>query len=245
MADKKELTLKGFGIAQGIIEELKNPQTFTATATGIAVSDKREWILSAGKLLQATIGGSLFKQLGEELGEYSEKGQIKKNFVESSYNQSCLLELLKFIDEEAPDEERFGAMKSIFLISVKPDTSKDGEVLAYQLMQICKKLSSAEILILKAAYAIANGHLAPGVVNMELNASPMGAIAWCSIVAKQVGHNITGLVEHYDQHLMDLRLILERTYSDKSGINKGQHFRLADLGYKLCEFISNFQELPK
>lgn len=112
MADKKELTLKGFGIAQGIIEKLKNPQTFTATATG-----------------------------------------------------------------------------------------------------------------------------------MELSASPMGAIAWCNIVAKQIGHNMTGLVEHYDQHLMDLRLILERTYSDKSGISKGEHFRLADLGYKLCEFISNFQDV--
>jgi len=237
---KKDKGLIKIDSIKSIAEFLQQPTLKIAEAlTGILASDLRDIKLSAGRLVQASIKFKLFTQLGKELKEYIEKGKIKENYYATNKNQASLCELLELIDEEIPDEERFKAMKSIFFTSVSRDISEKDEELAYELMQICKKLTSGEILVLKAVYDIINNRFAPNMSSFDLETE--SASTWLDIIASQIGHNMSSLVEIYEQKLIDLKLISDRVYSDRSGIGKTPNFRLTQLGYKLCEFITKYK----
>lgn len=219
---------------------LQQPTVKIAEAlTGILASDLKDWKLSAGKIIQATIKGNLLTQLGREIKKYREEGKIKEDYLESDINRASFKELLKFIDEETPDEIRFKAMKSIFLTSAE---GKD-ESLAYELLQICKQLSSGEILILKAAYDIVNSRLAPNMPGVAHNENL--ANRWFALIAKQIGHDLPHLVAVHEDHLAALQLISPRSQPKNFSVptinfEPTQHFRLTPLGIKLCEFITRY-----
>jgi len=237
---KKDKGLIKIDSIKSIAEFLQQPTLKIAEAlTGILSSDLRVIKLSAGRLVQASIKFKLFTQLGKELKEYIEKGKIKENYYATNKNQASLCELLKFIDEEIPDEERFKAMKSIFFTLISRDTREKDEELAYELMQICKKLTSGEILVLKAVYDIINDRFAPNMPSFDLETE--SASTWLDIIASQIGHNMSSLIEMHEQKLIGLKLITDRVHSDRSGISNAPHFRLTQLGYKLCEFITKYK----
>ena len=205
--------------------------------TGILSSDFTALKLSAGKLIQACLKRDLFTQLGREIEEYRKKGEIKENYYSTNKNQFSLREMLKFIDEEVPDEERFKAMKSIFLTSVSKDASGKDEELAYEFMQICKRLSSGDLLVLKAAYDKKNGN-----TNLKRSIDDVRqATEWCHLISLQIGHGIPSLAEAYEEKLIELKLIGDRRHSDRSGFTEEKNFRLTGLGYKLCEFIVKYK----
>ena len=245
MGKKENKSLIKINNIKDIIAFLKQPAVKMAKALpGILASGRTDLVLSAGRLVQASFEYSLLKQLGQELNHYVEKGKIKKNYFATNKNQVSLYELLKFIDKEIPDEERFKAMKSIFLSSVSKNSSREDEELAYELMQICKKLSSGEILILKAVYNMVNERLRENTEKPDLNATR--ASFWFTAVASQVGHNMPKLVERYELNLMDLKLITERNQphnfsTPQDTFKKSDYFRLTPLGYKLCEFITRYK----
>ncbi len=95
--------------------------------TGFLSSDKNEWKQSTGHLVQAVIKNTLFTQLGIEIEKYIKNGKIKEDYFATNKNKATLLELLKFIDEEAFDEEKFEAMKSIFFYSVEKNAKQQDE----------------------------------------------------------------------------------------------------------------------
>ncbi|MBU4346247.1 MAG: hypothetical protein KKH29_02845 [Candidatus Omnitrophica bacterium] len=227
---------------KSIIEFLQAPAIKMAEViTGILVSDSTELKLSAGKLIQASIKFKLLSQLGKELREYAEKGKIKDDILGSSKSQASLCELLKFIDDDVPDEERFKAMKSIFLFSITTDTTEKDKELAFELLRICKKISSSELLILKACYEISNGNHKFEHLTKERVLQMHSAGEWLGLVSQQIGHNIPSLIQVYEESLENLKLISHRQHPDRSGIYKTQYFRLTELGYKLCEFITKYQ----
>jgi len=235
----KEKGLIKIDSIKSIMRFLQQPSLKIAEAlTGILASDPNDLKLSAGRLVQACIKSKFLHQLGKELKEYRKKGKIKEDYFATSSNRASLYELLKFIDEEVPDEERFKAMKSIFLTSISIDTSKEDEILAYEIMQICKKLDSADILVLKAVYDIAKGG---GSKLNGANLATKHASEWLNIVAHKIGHKIPSLVEISEEKLINLKLISGRMYADKSGVDTSPHFRLTQLGFKLCEFITKYE----
>ena len=223
-----------FDKPEDILNFIKDPSKITAAVFGALASEKSEWILSTGRILQAGLKLRMFKQIGEEINSYIEKGTIKENFLEKDINQFSFYELLKFIDEETPDEERVRAMKSIFFSSVTPKSDSAHEQLAYEFMQICKELSSSEILILKASVSL----FKKGVFNLNAGDSRDG---WFSNLAKEIGHNIPALVAKYEDHLMSLKLIEQKVYNDGSGFRKTPYGRLTESGFQLCKFITEFQ----
>ncbi len=206
--------------------------------TGILASDIKDYKLSAGQIVQASIKGRCLTQLGKELEEYRNKGKIKEDYFESDKNRMSLYELLKFIDEDVPDEERFRAMKSIFLASISRDTKKEDEKMAYEIMQICKKLSSGEVVVLKAIYDIVQENKHNTYYNNKVG---HGVNAWLYVIAQQIGHSIPSLIELHEKKLIELKLISNRTFSDKSGFEETKYFRLTELGYKLCKFITKYK----
>lgn len=224
---------------QSIIKFLKAPTIKIAEAlTGMLASDKSELRLSAGRLVQASIKHKFLTQLGEEIKKYIEKGKIKENYFATHKEQASLCELLKFIDEDVPDEERFRAMKSIFLTSISVETENEDKELSYELLKICRKLTSGELLILKAAYDIANGKTTVTLATKMEEFS--NAANWLKIISEHLGHNLPSLVEIYEKNLSELKLITDRLYSDRSGFGKSKYFRLTTLGLKLCEFIIKY-----
>ena len=224
----KDKDLINFTDTKSLMKFLQEPTVKIAEAlTGILASDFKDWKLSAGKIVQAVIKGSLLTQLGREIEKYQEEGKIKEDYLESDIDRASFKELLEFIDEEVPDEIRFKAIKSIFFSLIVKDITEDEELLSYQLMQICKQLSSAEILVLKAVWDMVNGKMSgftPSAVT--------GADMWLSNVAKYLGHNIPNLIEVHENNLMKLNLISGRTYNDRSGIRAGNDFRLTALWEK-------------
>lgn len=217
-----------------LIKFIKNPAKISAMIAGIISSGKSEMVLSGGRLLQASFKLRLLKQLGEELNKYLEKGELKENVFDDIKNQDSFYELLKFIDEETPDEVRFNAVKTIFLKSISKEITDKEKYLAHRLMQITKQLSSSQLLILKAAYDICEGN---DVIVPKDTIKENSAKRWIHVIAEQIGHNMTNLIEIDEQKLIDLKLISKRTMSDNSGIEPTNHFRLTDLGYILCGFI--------
>lgn len=224
---------------QSIVKFLKAPAIKVAEAlTGMLASDKSELKLSAGRLVQASIKYKFLTQLGEEIKKYIEKGKIKEDYFVTHKEQASLCELLEFIDEDVPDEELFRAMKSIFLTFISVETEKENKELSYELLKICRKLTSGELLVLKAAYDIANEKT---TVTLPRKIEEFSNVAdWLKIISQHLGHNLPSLVEIYEKNLSELKLITDRVYSDRSGFGNSKFFRLTTLGLKLCEFITKY-----
>lgn len=243
MAKNKELI--NLDNEKSIMNFLQQPTVKMAEVlTGVLSSSMNDHKLSAGQLLQALIKGKLFTQLGRELQKYKNKGEIKEDYFESDKNRMSFYELLKFIDEEVPDEERFKAMKSIFLVSISKNLTEKDEEITYEMMQICKKLSSGEILILKAAFDIVNGNFKQTYSKLDLKTSE--ANKWFEIIAQQTGHGIPELIQRHEANLINLQLIAPRNQPTNfnvpdSSFSDNEHFRLTRAGYKLCKFITKYK----
>lgn len=205
--------------------------------TGMIGSEMSELRLSAGRLVQAAIKCRLYEQLGREIKYYRNKGKIKDDFFSTDKQRATLRELLEFIDNEAPDEERFKAMKSIFLKGISEDASETDEALAYELMQIGKKLESNDVIVLKAIHSLYKKIEAEG---RHDNVAKDGVAGWVSYITKHSGHNVQELVLMSEQRLIDLKIISGRKYPDGSGMHSIETARLTPLGIKLCEFITAY-----
>ncbi len=221
-----------------IQEFLDKPTLSIAEAlTGLLADNgliPKSYILSAGRIVQGAIKGKLLTQLGLELSEYRKKGRIKEDYFASHKNQVTLLELLEFIDTEIPDEEIFNAVKSIFFASVSTDSNVQKEEVAYQLLLLCKKLNSMEILIIKTCYEVYLGK------HIDINTGINSYGEWVNAISEKIGYELPELVSSSDDKLVNLGLLSSRSYSDKSGINPSKEFRLTKLGIKLCNFITEF-----
>lgn len=225
---------------KSIAEFLQQPAVKMAEfLTGVLASDTKDLKYSAGRLVQASLQWKLYSYLGKEINDYITKGKIKEDFLSDHKNQQSLYDLLKFIDEATPDEERFNAVKSLFLKSLSEDTSEEERIIAYQFMKLSKELDSDSLLILKAAFDIYSNKSALSVTLGPNDLDTKSAHIWLTHISKQIGHGILSLVELHEEQLMQLKLISPRIHPDGSGIEKTKYFRLTDLGYKFCEFIYN------
>ena len=231
---------------KGIVEFLKQPTIKIAEfLTGFLSSDANDYKLSGGHLVQAVLKGNLFTQLGREINKYVEEGKIKEDYFATNLNQQTLSELLKFLDTEVPDEERFKAIKSIFFASVSKDSAENDEILAYELIKICKDLSSMEILILSANYAVVNNTGRSLTRGIEWG-SNRGVSYWAQIISEKTGHNLPEFVFQFENHLMNLQLISLRQFVQSNTelpehFMSTPHFRLTPLGYKFCEFMTKYE----
>lgn len=205
------------------------------TLTGILGSDISTLKLSAGRLVQASLKNRLLRQLGKEIKYFREKGTIKNDFFDTPVEQQSLRSLLDYIDAEVPDAERFAAMKALFFYNVRADIEESRKLFVYEIMQVCKKLTSNQLLILKAAFEISKGNYKNGLTvldNYNYN-------TWITSIAQQIGHHTVELVDLDDKRLVEMKLLADRAYSDGSGINMTKHFRLTTLGFELCNIITS------
>lgn len=230
---------------KSLMQFLREPTVKIAEAiTGILASEKRDWKLSAGKLVQATIKGNLLTQLGKEIERYQEEGKIKEDYFATHKSRASLYELLKFLDEKVPDEELFSAIKSIFFSGVSSNASEQDEVLAYEFLQTAKNLTGTEVLILRANIDLMHGKKSSSITEEQLKVARSDRATWRRIIARQMGYgDMSSIVAKYEMNLELHGLISPRADnpSFQSDFLPTQNLRLTEMGLKFCEFITNYE----
>lgn len=188
--------------------------------------------VSGCRIVQGAIKGKMMQQFGIELKKLVESGKIKEDYVDSKYGFKTLADILAFIDNEAPDEDRFQAVKAVFCHINSIHALNSEELLNYQILQIVMKLTSSQILLLKNCYDLYLKH-------KEDNQYPFTSdtAQWLAKMAELLGHNIIELIDADDKVLIDYSLLTRRNYSDRSGVSV-HNARLTGLGIKLCKYIS-------
>lgn len=213
---------------------LDDPLSVIAQATMEFLSKGPVALASPGvRIVQATLKGYLFKQLGKEVAQLREKGRLDESFAEKKYGFQSWVELLTIIDEDRPDEDRLEALKAMFLSINKVNATDADQILGYQLFQIAKRLTSNELLILKAVYEIVGA--------TGFRAGMNSFVEWTQAVSNHLGHSLVSLVAHADKVLVDNLLLTERYNPDRSGIHLGLSGRLTDLGVKFCDNIERYR----
>ena len=151
--------------------------------------------------------------------------------------------MLAAIDEDAPDADRLDALKAMFY-EVNRISATDAErILSYQMFQVARRLTSSELLTLKAIYdSMKQGKFS----NYSTN---IGAPQWCAIVATQMGHRFREMIWRDQRRLTEEGLLssavtnlgnslLDTTYPARNG-------RMTELVIRFCEAIRNYNETKK
>ncbi|HEY5123982.1 MAG TPA: hypothetical protein VIK14_09625 [Ignavibacteria bacterium] len=214
----------------------KTMLTLVEGLTGVASSKKEEWFLSAGHIFQGLLKNKFLSILNNEWDKWQEKGKIKEDYQESDQHKNLLLELLKLLDNDTPEDTIFSILKKILLVAASETVSDRESILPLQYMSISKKFTAGEIILLFTIYRI----VLDDKYNKSIN---YNAIIWLESVAKESELRFTDLVKIHEDELIKKNLLTKRLYPDGSGVQISPYFRLTSLGYELCKFIEKYDEL--
>lgn len=208
-------------------------KAFTEAVTGIAASDKKDWALSFGYLLQRVRGGKFLQTLETEMAKYRKKGKIKEDYLATEQGQACLQEILDALDKESPDKVRFAAMKAVLLAAATESTTNRDSFLPQQFMRVCRGLSSGELIVLTGSLKL----FEKSALNGE-RANYLGdAQRWAQNVASEMNLKYADLVRSHEETLAAKRLISEISSTNKNQFAVTDYYRLTEFGYNLCKFI--------
>jgi hypothetical protein len=203
--------------------------------TGIAVSNRNDFVLSGSRIFQSAINRNFYQTLKSEWDSYKQKGRIKDDYEGTEQHHACLQELFDFLDNDLPDKTRFEFMKKIFLVTSTEEGLDRDSILPQQYMRICRNFKSGEILVLTGVYKMAK--------QGSWNPNNRSAVNWLKVVAGISGLEHNDLVSAYEKKLIENGLITPRTLADRSGIEPGKYNRLTPLGYELCRFVETYDAL--
>jgi hypothetical protein len=211
---------------------LDEPLTFIAESiTGALAVGKTGTAVAAGRIVQAILKGQTFKQFAQEVKKLREAGQIPNDFAEKKYCFQTWVELMTIIDEESPDADRLEALKAMFFAVNQVGKTDTERIIAYQLWQIAKQLTSGELLLLKAVYEHRTEY--PTTIGSA------SYVSWANWAARQQGHTVVDLIGVHERKLTELGLLSPREAVDKSMIMEG-NARVTSLGEKFCENLKTY-----
>lgn len=203
--------------------------------TGVALSDKTSYILTASKLLKGVRSGKFLSILNQEWEEMQKKGKISSNFEFDEIYYDSLSEILDYLDNGIPNHNIFDVLKTIFIKSAIEEQKDD--LLPLQFLKIAKKLTEGELIVLSTIYRLfKTPALRQGKERLET------ARFYITLVAQESGLKHNALVEIHEQGLIEKKLITGRKLGDGSGVNINPNFRLTSLGISFCEYIENYNE---
>ncbi|MFA6295169.1 MAG: hypothetical protein WC666_01955 [Candidatus Paceibacterota bacterium] len=181
-------------------------------------------------------------------GAYSEKIKSKEIKSKDYFTEKPMLsfvELLRMINDGNIDKERFNAIKSIFFYGISINSVEKDEFWSYEFIQTIKKISSTEVLILRAAYEIAENKSNTEVLKrLENKSNPQMRSGWRNTISLQM--NLGGgdsIVLKYEENLEKLGLISPRHEDDRfsTEFTPTSKCRLTDMGYMFCRFITRYE----
>ena len=207
--------------------------------TAIAASDKKDLAISIGNILQRLLAGERLSILKAEWDKLIKKSFIKKDYQYTEQHKICLLELLDFLDKDIPDGVRFSVLKKIFLVAATEEKSDRDNILPLTFMRICRELSPEEILVLFSTYQLNKTEVLDDILRRH---KTMDVNIWRNKIADRSKLKYPELVGMYEEKLFQKKLLKERVYPERSGVNI-RHFGLTNLGLDICSYIEHYDAI--
>jgi hypothetical protein len=222
----------------GVIEKILSSSRADKIAyvSALITSGLPKYILSGPRVAFVAMAIEALTDLGKEVSDWIKNSKIPEDFSGRPSGYQTWVELLQEIDSNPVDADRLKALKAMFLAA--NDVSKmDGDsVLAYQLFQLAKGLSSGELFLLKCIYAT---HRTNGWLH---NATSTHAYNWRSFMANKCGHGLSALVEQNERKLAASGLISPILLQGNLETFTERNARLTDLGIRFCENIEAYDQ---
>lgn len=206
-----------------------------ASALSALASNPGEGVLSAGRIFQGWVKRRGVEQLWKELDSLIKKGKIKDDYDKTPQFKDCLLELLRFLDNDCPDEVRFQTLKKIFLVAATETVSDRKSFLPYEYMKMCRSMSSGEILVMQTAYSL---HIEKQTVSFS---DPHFEYNWINSIRNKGGFQHMEIVDIYKKRLID-KEILQLAQDHPAQLSKNSSNGLTSLGLALCKYIESYKE---
>ncbi len=192
----------------------------TQAITGALSKPAENPVKALGLLVQHGLQRDLLGGLREGIDFLASEGRIKPDYFNTSRGRATFQELLRALDEPKINEERFNAMRAIFLNAARDDETTDETVLILTLMRIVNELSTSEIVTLRAIWQfwqkyIDNDHVSDGHL-------------WPDFLREHTGLTYE-LTEEDLNTLIKKRLLVDSSHN-------GSH-RLTNTGGKLCDYL--------
>ena len=203
---------------------------------GIASSERKQWLLSLGHILQCFRGRKFLDGFIQEWKYYRDKGRIADDYLDTEQHRECMQDLLDYLDQDGTDQKRFSILKNIVLSAATEERSTRESVLPQQFMKIVRGLTSGEAIVLFSAYSIAKRG-----EPIDSKSGIGKAHHWLCKVAQESGLKYAELVESHEKGLIDKKLLKERALGNVYEVQLGSSFRLTSLGYELCDFVKDME----
>jgi len=204
--------------------------------SGAGTSEKNEWSLSVGHVLQRIRSGQFLLQLKQEWVRYRVLGMIKDDYQSSEQHYTCLQEFMDFFQNDLVNEKRFSVLKRIFLVAASETYVDRDSLLPQEYMRIARKLSDGEIIVLTAEW-IRHKEKRATVRNPQNGT----ASQWFGNIAEESGLRFNELIEISDDELIRKKLF--RVHPKEKGKSDPVPYpRFTDLGLDFCAFIDTFEE---
>jgi hypothetical protein len=203
--------------------------------SGIAISENKEYILSANRIVRSIRSGYFLTSLITEWEKYKNQGRITADYEFSEEHFNNLTEILDYLDNDIPNDKIFKVLKTIFLKSAI-ENQKDN-LLPHQFLKIARKLNEGELIVLLSIYKIYRNpnKLEKDKFHYEVN------IHYWEIIASESGLMHSQLIELHDSGLLEKKLLKSRLNSNKSKVDLEPYFGLSDFGVAFCNYIENFE----
>jgi hypothetical protein len=196
--------------------------------TGVVVSDKEDFKLSAGHILQGALNRQFGDTLMNEIDLYCKKGRINPEDFKTKQGQACFMEMLNFLDEDQPDHIRFEFMKKLYL-GIMSDNDRDREsTREQQYMNLCRGLSSGEVITLIAAGEY---------TDLKESSTAWTYEDWYENLAVHCALNHSELCAFHGDKLANKRLIKQIKRGSEPEI-----FGLTSLGVSILQYIKTYDE---
>lgn len=184
----------------------------------------------------AIVGAKKIARLGEEYRKRVEMGQLKSssNSKFSDKEAQNLLDVLKTINEGI-GEDKFQAMKSLFFHSISININERGENEAYTLLQICNRLSGADLLVLTKLYNYREK-------NNFFELKNHNAEEWFTEICKELGMVDVTVVRQHAEVLSRENLLSPFLGSSEGPLVAAENL-LSQLGKRLCQYILKYDSL--
>jgi hypothetical protein len=216
-----------------------------AYVSALLQSGVSRYVLAGPKVALTAMAIEALTDLSREILAWRKAGTIPEDFSGRPSGYQTWVDLLKEIDSNPVDGERLKAMKAMFLAANQTNATDGQSILAYQLFQIAKTLTSGELLLLKAVFeAYRNSVFGAPTQRVTLD-------GWAQTMASRLGHGLSTLVIRDSVALEQSGLLNARVVVGSAPHQTNENWvlpvnaRITDLGMKFCENIRNYEAVAE
>lgn len=192
------------------------------------------YIVAGPRVAWTALAIEALTDLSEEITAWVKEKKIPEDFSGRPYGYQTWVDLLQEIDSNPVDADRLKAMKAMFLAANRVEATDGQSIVAYQLFQIAKRLTSGQLLLLKAVYGS----------YLEYKQGPRtggstSTLEWHALMAQRLGHGLSALIGPDERTLVEQGLIASWTNQEGHMVPK-MDARMTDLGIRFCESIEEY-----